>query len=149
MYARCWAVCRVLQQMLAPLVHNIAPKYLLSFSSFIASPVHTPLSTSLQAHTHRTPSIGRTTLGLEESLEMDPSGFWLEQPPTVTPSTSTHCVCPITARGHTTQPQGLHSWNFCRPPTIFWPFAHAGVNSGLALVLLPGLIRNSTIICMI
>lgn len=41
---------------------------------------------------------------------------------------------------------GLHSWNLRRAPTIFWPFAHAGVYKGLALGLLLGVIRNYSLL---
>lgn len=45
---------------------------------------------------------------------------------------------------HTTW--GLHSWNLCGGPTIFWSFAHAEVYKGLALGLLLGLIRSYSLL---
>ena len=127
MYAWCWAVCRILQETLPPLVHNISSQYLL-FPSLhlllLQFTHHWALPSGLTA-TGLPPSIRRTILGLEESLEMDPSGIWLRQPPMVTPSTNTHHACPVTVRGHTTQP-----WD-CTAET----FAELQPSFGLLLML--------------
>lgn len=109
MHGWCWAVCRTLRQELPPLVRNISSQYLLSPSLHLLFLQFT-LSSKLTATA--LPALAEHTGTGRVSGDGPIRGLVGAAPTIVTPSTDIQHACPVTACGHTTQPQDCTAETF-------------------------------------